>query len=405
MLLRMNSLTYNSQTNRNQRTDLLRGIAILLVLILHFHLAYDLSTSLLGKIFSAGFITALARNGNYGVTMFFVISGFLITTTTLQRFGELGKIKMVDFYIFRFARIMPCLLLALALIVVFSFTSLKGFANKANSTSLFIAVLSVLTFWHNYLMIKLGDAGYFNYCLNILWSLSVEEVFYITFPILCLLFKRTRFLVIFWIGLIILAPIYRSFYQHNEIVALYGYLSCFDGIAIGCCAALLVNKMSSHALNLTSKYVQYAAMLLIAVVYLSKGIMQNVVIGVSAIALCTAILLTGGTRTACKNKNTTKYNIFNNTVCWFGRNSYEIYLFHIIILALLRNIFARSNLGSNDKILLFIAFLLITALVSGLIAKYYSIPANKKLRTLFHEFYLRHKKTDLLVAVPEQIEL
>ena len=62
-------------------------------------------------------IKALVRNGNYGVTMFFVISGYLITSTTTRRYGSLAQVDVPSFYAFRFARIVPCLVLALALIV------------------------------------------------------------------------------------------------------------------------------------------------------------------------------------------------------------------------------------------------------------------------------------------------
>ncbi len=49
--------------------------------------------------------------------MFFVISGYLITSTTMRRYGSLAQADVPSFYAFRFARIVPCLVLALALIV------------------------------------------------------------------------------------------------------------------------------------------------------------------------------------------------------------------------------------------------------------------------------------------------
>ncbi len=65
-------------------------------------------------IFSAELMRRLCRNGNYGVTIFFVISGFLITSTTLSRFGDLKQVNLRTFYSFRFARIIPNLALMLA---------------------------------------------------------------------------------------------------------------------------------------------------------------------------------------------------------------------------------------------------------------------------------------------------
>ena len=63
---------------RSRRIDTLRGIAILLVLLHHFSIAYPLPE----------FVRAVVRNGNYGVTIFFVVSGFLITSNAMQRWGS-----------------------------------------------------------------------------------------------------------------------------------------------------------------------------------------------------------------------------------------------------------------------------------------------------------------------------
>ncbi len=74
---------------RNYKIDILRGVSILLVLIHHFNIPYKLYDTFLGiPIGGESLSTLIARNGNYGVTMFFVISGFLITQHTLQRSGS-----------------------------------------------------------------------------------------------------------------------------------------------------------------------------------------------------------------------------------------------------------------------------------------------------------------------------
>jgi peptidoglycan/LPS O-acetylase OafA/YrhL len=87
-------------TMRSARVDLLRGVAIFLVLLLNISLTYDLT-----------------GNGNYGVTIFFVISGYLITSNNLQRYQCLRQVRLRQFYAFRFSRIIPLLILALRIIV------------------------------------------------------------------------------------------------------------------------------------------------------------------------------------------------------------------------------------------------------------------------------------------------
>ncbi|MFL6668778.1 MAG: acyltransferase family protein, partial [Burkholderia ambifaria] len=101
---------------RNARIDMLRGVSILLVLLHHFNIPYSLRDTPLAHMFGWDTVHAVVRNGNYGVTMFFVISGYLITSNARRRWGSLGAVDMRAFYISRIARIVPCLLLLLAFV-------------------------------------------------------------------------------------------------------------------------------------------------------------------------------------------------------------------------------------------------------------------------------------------------
>jgi peptidoglycan/LPS O-acetylase OafA/YrhL len=115
---------------RNSSIDLLRGVAILLVLLLHYSLSYRLSKSPLADWFGADTVRAVVNNGNYGVTMFFVVSGYLITSNTLRRFGSLGAIDARAFYVMRAARILPPLLLAVVIIVTLGLLGVPMFGNS-----------------------------------------------------------------------------------------------------------------------------------------------------------------------------------------------------------------------------------------------------------------------------------
>ena len=167
------------------------------MLLLHFSLTYKLADSPLALLVPVSWVRAVVNNGNFGVTIFFVISGFLITSNNQHRYGRLGAVPLRRFYTMRFARIAPALLLALSLIVILGLLRVPSFTDSRDGQpmplSFFaLAVFSVLSFWHNVLM---QYYGYFNYCLNIYWSLSVEEVFYLSFPIACVLLKRDVFIV------------------------------------------------------------------------------------------------------------------------------------------------------------------------------------------------------------------
>ena len=219
---------------RVQRIDVLRGLAIGVVLIHHFYLAYGFAAKGATGL-AARFFHALGRNGNYGVVVFFAISGYLITSTSLGRFKRLDRNSPRVFYAFRFARIFPCLALILAIVTGLGLAGVHYFRNEHN-VSFFVADLSVLTFWHNVLM---AHAGYFNYCLNVLWSLSVEEVFYLAFPLLWLCLRHRWLVIAVWIVAMALGPVYRSHHLNNDIEYLYSYWACFDAIAMGCATAML----------------------------------------------------------------------------------------------------------------------------------------------------------------------
>jgi peptidoglycan/LPS O-acetylase OafA/YrhL len=339
---------------RNPTVDFLRGLSILAVLLLHFHLTYRLDRGW-------KFLSPVFNNGNYGVVIFFVISGFLITSVTLKRSRELANIRVRDFYTFRLGRIAPNILLMLAIVVSLSLAGIRIFQNGAGP-SLFVTIFSVLTFTHNLLMEKYG---YFNYCLNILWSLSVEEVFYLIFPLVCLFPKKTGLIV--WGLFIFISPIYRSLHAHDstDIFGLYDYRACFDGLAIGCLAALI--KVPSWMTK-----AKIPALLGIAWIYY-QGIWEHLVFGISAVSVLTALILMGSRDDERKNPITAPFR-------YLGRYSYELYLFHIIILAVMRTLVKEAQLNSYTKPLWFLSFLMMSIGAAVFISRYYAEPLNRKIR-------------------------
>nr|WP_314072452.1 acyltransferase [uncultured Roseococcus sp.] len=364
---------------RNPTIDTLRGIAISLVMLLHFHLSYSLVDSPLALLLPEDAIQAVARNGNYGVTMFFVISGYLITGTTLRRHGELGKVDLWSFYAFRFARIMPGLVLALLIILGLGLAGQPAFMNIAKpgwpEVGFPLALLSVLTFWHNVLM---QHAWYFNYAMNIYWSLSVEEMFYLLFPMLCVALRRAWALAAICLVAIVIGPLYRSHHADDEIRFLYAYPACFDAIAFGCCAALLAERWRVG--GKPALLLRLLAALLVAVTYL-RGIRGHETFGFTLIAFGTAALLVVIHGEAPRRP--AHRNPFLAAIRWMGRHSYELYLFHIIVLGLMRGAWPRGTLAYGDKGMAMAAFVGLSALAAWTVARFYTEPLNARLRQAF----------------------
>jgi peptidoglycan/LPS O-acetylase OafA/YrhL len=364
---------------RNAPIDLLRGVAILLVLLLHYSLTYRLSKSPLADWFGVAAVRAVVNNGNYGVTMFFVVSGYLITSNTLRRFGTLAAIDVRAFYVMRAARILPPLLLAVSIIVTLGLIGVPIFGNTDAGKNLpasyyFLAVGSVLTFTHNLLM---QSVGYFNYCLNIYWSLSVEEVFYLAFPLLCVLARRRALIVAMCLCAITVGPIYRHIHADDELFFMVGYAACFDAIAFGCLAALLAS--AKRPPPMAARWGSVAAALALAASYLA-GIHGHEAFGFTAVAALSAVLVwCASSRTGLGWADARALAPLR----WAGRHSYELYLFHIIMLAAMRELVPRAQMGVDWKLPALLLFIATSAGVAALVARYFSEPINAALRARF----------------------
>lgn len=361
---------------RNEKIDILRGISILLVLLHHFNIPYKLHDTFLGvHIFGESLSTFIARNGNYGVTMFFVISGFLITQHTLQRSSSLAQIKLKNFYVRRIARIIPCLVLLVLMVSILGSLGLKPFMNQAPNdieVSYGLTVLSAFSFWMNLLII---EYGWVNYALGVLWSLSLEEVFYLAFPLLCLGLGRGKGFIIFLLLIIAYAPYFRSLHFGEESGAyLYHYFSSFDGIAIGCLTALYTQHFKG-ALQHT-KLIMAVTMLLMCGLYLYAPIKEVSTWSISAFAMLTAVLIF----CFAQEPKTQAQSFGSRALVWIGQRSYEMYLFHLIILGLMKVVYFPKETLPTEKLMLLPIYFIAVFLLSWAIEKYYSTPLNRMIR-------------------------
>jgi peptidoglycan/LPS O-acetylase OafA/YrhL len=203
--------------------DGLRAVSILIVMISHF-----------------GFPNRIP--GGLGVTIFFFISGFLITTLMLREAGEKGNISIRNFYMRRFLRLQPELfayVLLSALIGIAYF----GMPRFSDFTAAFLYVT-------NYYAITVsGLKESFTIRWSQIWSLAVEEHYYLTYPLLFAATIRTpRHLLAIMIAICGALLAWRGVLVWNGVFQPHTYMATdtrLDSIAYGCLAAVLLWRFNA----------------------------------------------------------------------------------------------------------------------------------------------------------------
>jgi peptidoglycan/LPS O-acetylase OafA/YrhL len=257
--------------------DGIRACAVLIVIVGHFGLGHIVP-------------------GGLGVTIFFAISGFLITSLLLEEYERDGSISVFAFYARRFLRLMPKLLGLLL------FSTLIGLA--IGDRPGLMDYLSALFYFTNYLSIYqqhqvLATGTGFEIYWPQLWSLAVEEHYYLTFPLaMALLAGRKRALLALVIGVIVLSLALRlawvkSGHPLASVAFPYPYLASetrMDSIAYGALFALLqhharaVQYMPGRWL-LNAALIGGVALLLASLLYRDPGFRESFRYSLQGIAM------------------------------------------------------------------------------------------------------------------------
>ncbi len=359
--------------------DVLRGLCILAVVIHHINLRFRFDKTALGGMLWPSVNHVLFWSGYYGVRVFFVISGFLITTWSLKRWGRLQELNRRQFYAMRFARIVPCLLALLVLLSALHLFHVPQFTINPQKTTLWRALLAALGFHVNWLEAKVG---YLPASWDVLWSLSVEEVFYLGFPLLCT-FLRTQWLLIgAFMAFIVAGPFARVLL--NDLWSEYGYTASMDGIALGCLAALLCAQVRLSAVAARVMFWSGVALMLLIEVFrpvAAKIGFYKLGLDVTVLEIGAALLLivlqqkaTAGTRGSGFSR------IFSVPLEWFGRISYEVYLTHMLVVWPMVYAYRSSGQSAGWQPLWFVGITLLCGLLGYAVARWYSEPANRAIR-------------------------
>jgi peptidoglycan/LPS O-acetylase OafA/YrhL len=304
---------------------------------------------------------------------------------SLRRWSSLDRIDARQFYWLRFARIAPCLLLVVLLSSVLHLAGAAGFVIPPERPSLGRAVLAVLTFHMNWLE---GHHGYLPGNWDVLWSLSVEEIFYLSFPLVCLSLRRqpardaasARWLLLPLLVLIVVGPLSRVALAGRVPWDDYAYLSCMDGIAFGCLAALLTDRRRLGLCALRSLLTLGIVVVVLSLVFrrLAPNLfLQRVGLAISALELgvtLVVIALAQGIGSALLARGT-------GLLRRVGRCSYEIYLTHMFVILGLMPLIVDAKPQASAIMLWYVVLLAASVALGWIVSEVYSESLNRALRS------------------------
>jgi peptidoglycan/LPS O-acetylase OafA/YrhL len=300
--------------------DGLRAIAVLIVLVSH-----------------AGYGDVIP--GGLGVTIFFFLSGYLITTLLLDERRGHGTVNVGHFYLRRAFRLLPPLVVTLAIAY-----ALVGVGALGGGTS-WTGLASQLFYFANYFQVFGDAAGRIPDGTNILWSLAVEEHFYIVYPALMFavlkLLDARRVLIGAFAVLCVIVLVWRLWLVSRpgftDMRTYYATDTRFDSILYGCLLALWRNpaRLPADAERTRMRSVDWAlvggglALLLSTLIYREADFRETFRYSMQGVALMPIFYY------AIRFSTVGPFRLLNTR--WLARIgvlSYGIYLSHYIVLDL-----------------------------------------------------------------------
>jgi peptidoglycan/LPS O-acetylase OafA/YrhL len=357
---------------RNAGIDLLRGLAIVLVVFNHLGLRIPLKKTALADVLPTWLLSRLNYNGYEAVFVFFVISGFLIAGNALRRWGSLERIDMRAFYARRFARIVPCLLALVAVLSVLHLVGVRDYTIIHANQSLPRAILAALGLHLNWYE---GQTGYLPGNWDVLWSLSIEEVFYIGFPLVCLLTRRRAVLLPMLVLLALSMPFTRAVLDGNEIWQEKAYLPGMAAIATGVIGALLAARWPAPSAGQVRALYAFGVIGLLASMLGGRWLWPLLHDGVMLLLTASVMSLL----IACQARPPRPWRSFGWLRAW-GRLSYEIYLSHMFVVFSVVRLYRVTDGDPRWGFLWYLLALPLCWLLGMAVERWLSLPCERWLR-------------------------
>ena len=312
--------------------DGLRAMAVTVVIV--YHLGFE------------------AIPGDIGVSAFFVLSGFLISWLLLQEIERTGRISFRQFYARRALRIVPAYYVFLVLVYVQE--HLRGYEWDPWLT------ISGFGYFVNYYN---GTHGHPNTAIAHAWSLSVEQQFYVLWPILLnlLMRKGTRVVACALAGIIACVVGIRSLMYFGFAVD-HSYLynafeTRFDSIAVGCLVAIVSNQRRFVMLaTVLSKSALSPAITLLLLCYsrIWGAADYHYSVGFTIDSLLLALFMV---QLLILSRQPAWHWLDHPAMVYLGKISYSLYLYHVLAMGIASRL-APHQVGAKVMVSLVLCVLM-----------------------------------------------
>lgn len=342
-------------TKYRAELDGLRAVAVISVLL------YHVKFSLFGyEVFKGGFL---------GVDIFFVLSGYLITTIIFSQMNA-GIFSLKDFFIRRIKRILPAMIIVLLLSSVLAFYFLLPDSLVVYVKTLLASLFFVSNLYFFGEDTYVSDSSEYKPLLHT-WSLSVEWQFYLIFPFLCIwLFKKfkdkklTIICSLFLLSLVLSNIL--AYRQPN--FAFYMLPSRMWELMAGSIVAIIIleNKLNISKFYYKTLPIVGFILIILSIVFIDDGMLHpSVITLIPVLGTCLIVLFS-------REKDAASYFLSLKPMIFIGAISYSIYLWHQPLF-----VFYRIKIG---EISTFMSIILILLSIALSILSFYVIekPFRKK---------------------------
>lgn len=329
----------------------IRALAALSVVASHVALSYG--TFGLRKMYGLDL-------ASYGVTMFFTLSGFLITYLLLIEKKKYGNINIKQFYIRRMLRIWPLYYLYLAISIIVLLIYEKE--ALTDQTAFYVFLLANVPF---IIVKQIPVIGHY-------WSLGVEEQFYLFWPWIVKKVKRIFTLLVWFVIIMGVLKLLFWLYYHktgNPVPVAAIHITRFHCMAIGAAGAVLYFGKNSFFLKAAySNITQVIIWAVVALVVVNKFNVNPIINDelISVISILLIVNVAGNPKTLIKLDN--KY------LDYLGKISFGIYVYHPLVLFLEEKWMGSYIRGLDPVVQMVIIGLVavtVTIIIAGLSYKYF----------------------------------